>query len=68
MTILITSKTRANLYKLIDETAKSHTPIHVTGERINVVLIINCRRRLGEHSRNLVFTFHSKHAPIDKKT
>ncbi|MGD9108200.1 MAG: type II toxin-antitoxin system Phd/YefM family antitoxin [Gammaproteobacteria bacterium] len=39
MTTFTASKARANLYKLIDETAKSHTPIHITGKRTNVVLI-----------------------------
>ena len=30
---------RANLYRLIDETAKSHQPVHITGKRSSAVLI-----------------------------
>ncbi len=33
------TKARANLYKLIDETAESSEPIHITGKRSNAVLI-----------------------------
>ena len=33
------TKARANLYKLIDETEKSHLPIQINGKRINAVLI-----------------------------
>jgi len=30
---------RANLYRLIDETAQSHDPVHITGPRNNAVLV-----------------------------
>ena len=30
---------RARLYRLIDETASSHEPIHITGKRTNAVLL-----------------------------
>jgi antitoxin YefM len=30
---------RAKLYHLIDETARSHKPVHITGKRVNAVLI-----------------------------
>jgi prevent-host-death family protein len=33
------SEARANLYRLIDETASSHEPILITGKRSNAVLI-----------------------------
>ena len=33
------SEARANLYRLIDETAQSHEPIVITGKRSNAVLI-----------------------------
>ena len=33
------TKARADLYKLIDEAAKSSEPIHITGKRSNAVLI-----------------------------
>jgi antitoxin YefM len=39
MTTLTASKARANLYKLLDETAKSHIPVQITGKRTNGVLI-----------------------------
>lgn len=39
MTTLTASKARANLYKLLDETAKSHVPVQITGKRSNGVLI-----------------------------
>jgi len=39
MTTLTASKARANLYKLLDETAKSHEPIQITGKRTNGVLV-----------------------------
>lgn len=37
-TISIT-KARSNLYQLIDETAKLHEPIQITGKRTNAVLL-----------------------------
>lgn len=39
MTILTASEARANLYRLIDETAESHQPIHIAGKRKNAVLL-----------------------------
>jgi antitoxin YefM len=33
------SEARANLYRLIDETAESHVPIAISGKRSNAVLI-----------------------------
>lgn len=39
VTALTTSKARANLYRLIDQTAKSHQPIVITGKRSSAVLI-----------------------------
>jgi prevent-host-death family protein len=39
MTVLNATEARANLYSLIDETAKTHQPIVITGKRTNAVLI-----------------------------
>jgi antitoxin YefM len=39
MTTITVSSARANLYNIIDETAKSHIPVHITGKRSNAVLI-----------------------------
>lgn len=39
MKTLTASQARANLYRLLDEAASSHEPIHITGKRNNVVLI-----------------------------
>jgi len=39
MPILKATEARSNLYNLIDETAKSHQPIIITGKRNNAVLI-----------------------------
>jgi antitoxin YefM len=39
MTTLTASQARAKLYKLLDETSSSHTPIQITGKRANAVLI-----------------------------
>lgn len=39
MTILTASEARANLYRLIDQTAQSHQPIHIAGKRTNAVLL-----------------------------
>ena len=33
------SEARANLYRLIDQTAESHQPIAITGKRSNAVLL-----------------------------
>jgi len=39
MTTLTVSEARANLYRLIDDTASAHAPIHITGKRNNAVLL-----------------------------
>ena len=39
MSILSASQARANLYRIIDETAESHEPVLITGKRNNAVLI-----------------------------
>jgi len=39
MTILTASEARANLYRLIDQTAESHQPIFISGKRTVAVLL-----------------------------
>ena len=39
MTIFTASEARANLYRLIDQTAESHKPIHISGKRTSAVLL-----------------------------
>ena len=39
MQTLSASEARANLYRLIDETAESHEPIIISGKRSNAVLL-----------------------------
>lgn len=39
MTTLTASEARANLYRLVDETAQSHEPIVISGKRSNAVLV-----------------------------
>ncbi len=39
MTILTASEARANLYRLIDQAAESHEPIHISGKRRGAVLV-----------------------------
>jgi prevent-host-death family protein len=39
MHTLSATEARANLYRLIDETAQSHEPILITGKRADAVLI-----------------------------
>jgi antitoxin YefM len=39
MTALTASEARANLYRLIDETAESHQPILIAGKRSSAVLV-----------------------------
>jgi prevent-host-death family protein len=39
MTILTASEARANLYRLIDQTAESHEPVFITGKRSGAVLV-----------------------------
>jgi len=39
MSTLTASEARANLYRLIDQTAESHQPIHIAGKRSSAVLL-----------------------------
>ncbi|MBI2916260.1 MAG: type II toxin-antitoxin system Phd/YefM family antitoxin, partial [Elusimicrobia bacterium] len=39
MTTLTASKARERLYRLIDESAASHTPVQITSRRNNAILI-----------------------------
>lgn len=39
MTVLTASEARANLYRLIDQTAESHEPIVIAGKRTSAVLV-----------------------------
>lgn len=39
MTTFTASQARANLYRLIDQAAESHQPIHIAGKRRGAVLI-----------------------------
>lgn len=39
MKTISVSEARANLYRLLDEAALSHSPIHITGKRHNAVLV-----------------------------
>jgi len=39
MTAITASEARANLYRLIDETASSHQPLLITGKRNKAVLV-----------------------------
>ncbi|MCB1628523.1 MAG: type II toxin-antitoxin system Phd/YefM family antitoxin [Xanthomonadales bacterium] len=39
MTTLTASEARANLYRLMDQTAESHQPILISGKRHNAVLL-----------------------------
>ena len=39
MAALTASEARANLYRLIDQTAESHQPIHIAGKRTSAVLL-----------------------------
>ena len=39
MTTISATKARDSLYRLIDETNESHTPIQITGRRGNAVLL-----------------------------
>ena len=39
MNAISASEARANLYRLMDETAASHKPVMITGKRNNAVLI-----------------------------
>jgi len=39
MATLTASEARANLYRLIDQAAESHQPIHIVGKRTGAVLL-----------------------------
>jgi len=39
MTTITASEARANLYRLIDQVAQSHRPIHIAGKRASAVLL-----------------------------
>ena len=39
MQAITATQARANLYRLIDETAQSHAPIHIFGKRNDAVLV-----------------------------
>lgn len=39
MVTLTASQARANLYRLIDQAAESHQPIHIAGKRASAVLL-----------------------------
>jgi len=39
MTRFTASEARANFYRLIDQAAESHQPIHIAGKRSNAVLL-----------------------------
>ncbi|MHA7833737.1 MAG: type II toxin-antitoxin system Phd/YefM family antitoxin [Algiphilus sp.] len=39
MTTFTASDARSKLYRLIDEAATSHEPVHITGKRNNAVLV-----------------------------
>ena len=39
MHTLTASEARANLYRLIDQAAQSHEPIHISGKRTSAVLL-----------------------------
>lgn len=39
MAIYTTSEARKNIYKMVDETNKTHMPIYIKGKRNNAVLI-----------------------------
>jgi antitoxin YefM len=39
MTTLTASEARANLYRLIDQAAASHQPVHIAGKRASAVLV-----------------------------
>jgi len=41
MITMTASEARANLYRLIDEAAKSHQPIHIAGKRSSAVLLLS---------------------------
>jgi prevent-host-death family protein len=62
MTTMTASKARANLFKLLDETAASHEPIQITGRRKNGILISE------EDFRAIQETLHLLSVPGVKKS
>ncbi|MGZ8192251.1 MAG: type II toxin-antitoxin system Phd/YefM family antitoxin [Methylobacter sp.] len=56
-TIITASEARANLYRLIDETAASHQPIHIAEKRTNAVLVS------GEDWQSIQETFYLLSVP-----
>lgn len=57
MSILTATEARANLYRLIDETAASHEPIIITGKRGKAVLVSE------EDWRSIQETLHLLNVP-----
>ncbi len=51
---LSASEARANLYRLLDETAASHEPILITGKRNNAVLLAEQDWRAIEETLHLL--------------
>lgn len=39
MNVITATKARSKLYKLIEETCKFHSPVHITSKRGNAVLV-----------------------------
>jgi len=39
MTVISATAARANLYKLLEQTASSHEPVQITGKHSNAVLV-----------------------------
>ena len=37
--VMTVSQARANIYKIMDETAQTHQPIMITGKRNNVIML-----------------------------
>jgi hypothetical protein len=64
MHTLSASEARAGLYRLIDQTAESHTPVIISGKRANAVLV--SRGRLERHSGDALFIGYSRHARVYK--
>lgn len=57
MSILTATEARANLYRLIDETAASHEPVIITGKRGKAVLVSE------EDWRSIQETLHLLNVP-----
>lgn len=54
MTVLTASEARANLYRLIDQTAESHEPIVIAGKRSSAVLISGADWRAIQETMHLL--------------